>query len=90
MRHPNFILGLISVILLFVGIGFKANGYSTGDKILIVGTLLAGVHWIWGIIDVFKNQHVISQSKKFWIILVIALPVIGSMLYHSMSKTVKM
>jgi hypothetical protein len=88
--HPNFILGLISLVLLFVGIGMKFYGYRSGDGVLIAATVLGGIHWVWGIIDVFKHQNSLSQSRKFWIILVIVLPPIGGMFYYMFSKTMRM
>ncbi|HYC28858.1 MAG TPA: hypothetical protein VEB42_08580, partial [Chitinophagaceae bacterium] len=56
LRHPNFFLSIASAIVLFIGIGFRANGYQAGDFIIGAGALLAGVHWIWAIIDVI-NRH---------------------------------
>jgi hypothetical protein len=88
--HPNLILGIVSLILMLVGIAFKANGYRGGDFILIGSILIGAIHWIWSIIDVFKNQPKESQSRVLWIILVIIIPPIGGILYYTMSKTVRM
>lgn len=88
--HPNFVLGLLSLLLLFLGLGFKANGYSLGDYIWIASIALSAIHWIWAIIDVFSHQTAGSQSRVFWIILVVALPVVGGLLYYVMSKTMRM
>jgi hypothetical protein len=89
--HPNFILGVISFIVLFFGIGLRANGYREGDYVIIASVVMGAIHWIWGIIDVFSHQTAASQSKKFWIILVIAIPAVGSFCYYIMgSKTVKL
>jgi hypothetical protein len=90
-RHPNLILGLISFILLFLGVGMRANGLETGDYVLGFSIVLGGIHWIWSIIDVFKNfrVHSASENRVLWIIIVVALPPIGGILYYSMSKTVR-
>lgn len=88
--HPNFFIGLMSLILLFVGIGLKFYSYRSGDGVLIAATVLGTIHWIWSIIDVFNHQTSLSQSRKFWIILVIVLPPIGGMFYYLFSKTVRM
>ena len=88
--HPNFILGIVSLLLIFLGIGFKANGYRLGDYILISAVILGGVHWIWSIVDVFRHQTSKSQSRVFWVILVIVLPPVGGLLYYVMSKTMRM
>jgi hypothetical protein len=92
IRHPNFILGLISFIIFFTGIGMRANGLEGGNYVLGASLLLGGIHWIWSIIDVFTDFRVNSGSENriIWIILVIILPPIGGMLYYTMSKTVRM
>lgn len=88
--HPNFILGLVSLFLIFVGIGLKFYGYRSGDYVLIGATVLGGIHWIWSILDVFKHQTPASQSRIFWIILVVIIPPVGGLLYYGFSKTVRM
>ncbi|RYZ22118.1 MAG: hypothetical protein EOO16_10250 [Chitinophagaceae bacterium] len=88
--HPNFILGIISFIMLFIGIALYRSGSSTGFWLWVIASALGGIHWIWGIIDVFRNQSIRSQSRVLWGILVVAIPAVGSMLYYMMSKTVRM
>lgn len=91
-KHPNFFLGLISLLLIFIGIGMRANGYENGDFVLIFSFILSGIHWIWSIIDVFKDFRINSASENriLWVILVVALPVVGGTFYYAMSKTVRM
>ena len=90
--HPNFYLGIVSFILLFFGIGMRANGYQGGDYVLGISMVLGAIHWIWSIIDVFKDFRIKSGSENriLWIILVIVLPPVGGILYYAMSKTVRM
>lgn len=90
--HPNFILGAISLVLLIIGVGIRANGFAAGDYVLGAAVLIGAVHWIWSIVDVFKNYRVHSRSENriIWIILVIIIPPLGGMLYYMMSKTLKM
>ncbi len=87
---PNFFLGLFCILLMFAGIILKENGYRGGEYVLLSSFALGGIHWLWAIIDVFRHQSFASQSKKFWIILVLVLPGIGGMMYYSMSHTVRM
>jgi hypothetical protein len=90
-KHPNFILGLVSLLLLIIGgVGLKGNGFTSAEYVLIGGFILGGIHWIWAIIDVFTHQQLRSQSRVLWAILVIAIPPIGGLLYYAMSKTVRM
>lgn len=86
LRHPNFILAIVSAILLFLGVGFRANGYAAGDVILIAGTALAGIHWIWAIIDVISRHDLRPFQKRFWMIVVIAVPVFGAMVFYGMHQ----
>ncbi|GAA4334096.1 hypothetical protein [Flaviaesturariibacter amylovorans] len=90
MTHPNFILGLVSILLLFIGIGLYRNGSESGNIIWYIAVGLGAIHWIWGITDVFRQQNLASQSRVFWQILVVAIPAVGSMLYYMNSKTVRM
>jgi hypothetical protein len=93
IRHPNFIIGMISFILLFFGIGLLANGYAGGDYVLGAAVLLGAIHWIWSIIDVIKDYRTNIRSENsriIWVILVIIIPPIGGMLYYVMSKDMRM
>lgn len=86
LKHPNFILSLVSAILLFLGIGFRANGYASGDYILVAGTVLAGVHWIWAIVDVINRHDMRPYQKRFWLIIVVAVPVFGAMVFYGLHQ----
>lgn len=84
VRHPNFILALISVIVLLFSIGFHANGnLNTSDVLLIIAIALGGIHWIWSIIDVSKTTTLVGSQKRFWLICVICIP-LGGMFYYLM------
>jgi len=86
LRHPNFILAIVSAVLLMIGVGFRANGFAAGDYILASGALLAGVHWIWAIVDVIKRHDLRPFQKRFWLIAVIAVPVFGAMLFYALHQ----
>ncbi|MDB5196193.1 MAG: hypothetical protein JWP88_563 [Flaviaesturariibacter sp.] len=89
--HPNFILGIVSLILLIIGaIMLQRPDNSIGRYILFASIGLGAIHWLWSIIDVFKHQNLASQSRVLWGILVIAVPPVGGILYYAMSKTVRM
>jgi hypothetical protein len=92
VTHPNFYLGLISFILLFLGIGLRANGYAGGDYVIIASIALGGIHWVWSIIDVFKDYKMSGSENRriIWVILVILVPPIGGMLYYLLGRGVKM
>lgn len=89
-HHPNFILGLASMLILLIGIVLKYNAFAAGDYIMMGAVAMGAIHWVWSIIDVLAHQSVKSQSKVFWIILVIVIPPVGGLLYYSFSRTVRM
>jgi 4-hydroxybenzoate polyprenyltransferase len=86
LKHPNFILAIISTLVLFIGVGMRANGYPSGDYVLGAGTLLAGIHWIWAIIDVISRHDLKAFQKRFWMISVIAVPVFGALVFYVMHQ----
>jgi uncharacterized membrane protein len=87
LRHPSFILAVISIIVFFIGIILKANRYhEAGDIVIISGIVLGGIHWIWSIIDVSSRHDLKPYQKTFWLIAVIACPVLGAMLFYSMHQ----
>ena len=86
LRHPNFILSLVSAVVLFIGIGMKANGYAAGIYVLGAGALLAGIHWIWAIVDVIGRTDMKPYQKRFWLIIVIAVPVFGAMVFYGLHQ----
>jgi hypothetical protein len=91
-RHPNFILGLVSLFLLFIGVGLKANGYRSGDFVLLAAIVMGGIHWIWSIVDVFKDYRATQETENkniIWVILVVLIPPVGGLLYYAFGRTIK-
>lgn len=86
LRHPNFILAIISAIVLFMGIGMKSVGDRSGDIVIIIGAGLAGIHWFWAIIDVINRHDMKAYQKRFWLIAVIAVPVFGAMMFYGLHQ----
>ena len=84
--HPSFIIGVISIILLFIGIGMKANAARSGDIIIIISVALGAIHWVWSIFDVSNTDSLKGQQKTFWLIAVIAAPILGGMFYYIMHQ----
>ena len=87
LKHPNFILAIVSAVLIFIGIGMRTSGYQGGDYITGIGALLAGVHWIWAIVDVIGRSGDLKPfQKRFWLIVVIAVPVFGAMVFYGLHQ----
>lgn len=87
--HPNLILGLFSLFLIFIGVGLQANGYAFGDIVLFVALGLAGVHWIWSIIDVLKDYRTNNNTEDRSIVwVIIAVIPVGGIFYYAMGRKV--
>jgi uncharacterized membrane protein len=82
-RHPNFILGILSIIVGAAAIGFYASRENATADVLVIITAIMGVtSWIWSIFEVQRTDSLLGSQKKFWLIAVIAIPFVGGMLYH--------
>ena len=91
LRHPNFILAVISIFIAALAIGFRANRHNeVGDVLIIIAAVLGAIHWIWSIIDVYKTDTLTGSQKVFWQIAVIAIPLGGMFYYilHSKRNTI--
>jgi hypothetical protein len=84
--HPSFIIGAVSFVVFIVGIGLRANGYAGGDFVLLSSILMGALHWIWSIVDVARGHGLNSDSKIFWLILVMLIPPLGGMIYYMMKR----
>jgi hypothetical protein len=87
-RHPNFIIGAVSYLFLLVGVVFFANGMEVGKALVLTAVLLGGIHWIGSIIDVWTDKQLKqeSDSRYFWLALVIMIPPIAGVLYYIMRQ----
>jgi hypothetical protein len=86
MRHPSFLLGMVSIIILFIGIGIKVYGFGSGNYVIIAAVILGGIHWIWSIVDVATRTDMKPFQKRFWLIAVIAAPALGGLIFYSMHQ----
>jgi hypothetical protein len=58
--------------------GILAMFAVVGGGILAIGCLVV---WIWALIDILKNEF-IGMNKIIWLLLVICLPLVGSICYY--------
>jgi len=83
MKHPNFILGLISYLSLLVGIILLASNLALGRQLIILSFFIGGIHWIASIIDVCTDPNLNDQhSRYFWLAIVIMIPPMAGMIYY--------
>ena len=86
ITSPAFITFIIGAILVFIGIGMKSSGTAAGDYVLYGGFALMGLFWILSIIKVVTAADLKPFQKRFWMIAVIAVPVLGGLVFHVMHQ----
>ena len=84
LKHPNFILAIVATIVLFMGVGMNGNGQDKGVYMLGLAALLAGIHWLWAIVDVISRHDLRPFQKRFWLIAVVAVPVFGALVFYGL------
>lgn len=82
ITKPSFITFIIATVLVFLGLGIKTNGNLAGDYILYAGVALMGIFWIWSISMVLSATDLKPLQKRFWMIAVIAVPILGGLVFH--------
>jgi hypothetical protein len=83
IRHPNFILGIVAILLHGIALGLRTSrNHQVADILTIVGSVLMLVSWVWSVFEVQKTDTLQGSQKKFWLIAVISIPFAGGMLYH--------
>jgi hypothetical protein len=91
IRHPSFIIGLLSFVVLILGSILMRTDVITGHNVILASVVLGAIHWIWSIADVVKSKHLDPRSRPFWIALVVIVPPLGGMMYYMMkTKNVAM
>jgi hypothetical protein len=53
---------------------------------MYAGFLLAGIFWIWAILDVVNAHDLRSFQKMFWLIITVSVPVMGGLLFYIMHQ----
>jgi hypothetical protein len=86
IRHPSFIIGLLSFFLFLLGVILRGNDYVRGDMVILSAIILGGVHWIWSIVNVTTGYDLKPESKIFWLIVVMLIPPLGGMIYYMMKR----
>lgn len=86
LKSPAFIMALVGGLLLFIGIGLNAYGHRSGDIFIYIGAGIAGLFWIWSIFKVATTSDLKDFQKRFWLIAVVAVPVMGALIYHVMHQ----
>lgn len=84
LTRPSFLTFIAAVILVFIGVGMRSSGQRIADLFLYLGFALMGIFWIWSITMVLSAPDMKPFQKRFWMIAVIAVPVLGGLVFHIM------
>jgi 4-hydroxybenzoate polyprenyltransferase len=84
LKKPSFIFGLCSHIVFLVALFLMANDNPSGTWVMYAGLVMGAIYWIMTIIEVSSagNDELKKYQKSFWLILVVAIPMFGALLYH--------
>lgn len=82
LTHPSFIIAVIAIIVMIIGIGIRGYGYPAGDYLLLGAVALGAIHWVWSVVNVITRDDMRPWQKRFWLIAVIACPLIGGMIFY--------
>jgi hypothetical protein len=78
---PSLIFGLIIAVIFFIGFFLMASNNEYGNYFLFAGLGAGVVYWIWSIIAVIGTNDLKKYQRTFWLILVVAVPYFGALLY---------
>lgn len=84
LKKPSFILGISSHIVFLIALMLMANQYPDAQWVMYGGLVMGAIYWIWTVIEVSTagTDELKKYQKSFWLILVIAIPMFGALLYH--------
>lgn len=83
MKHPNFILGLISYILLLVGVVVLAANPVVGRPLIVSAFIAGAIHWALTMVTIVRDKNLDDdRSRHFWFAITLMVPPIGGMLYY--------
>lgn len=84
--RPAFILGIISHLVLLLGLGLKSFEYEYSNYIILLSFVLGGIFWIWSIVMVANDPNLQKHQKSFWAIIVVSVPMFGALIYQIMQQ----
>lgn len=86
-RKPSLISGLVIAALFFIAFFMLAGGDNRGYYVMYGGLFLGGLYWIWSIIEVSGADDLKKYQKTFWLIIVVAVPFFGALVFNIMHQS---
>ena len=87
VRKPSLYFGLFTAIVFFIGFFLMASDNEYGNYFLYAGLALGLIFWIWSIIEVVGATDLKKYQKTFWLIIVVAVPFFGAMIFNILHRT---
>ena len=84
MAQLSILFGLLSLLV-------KSPEHVLNNELLVFSILFAGIFSFGVAIGISKNTELGSNQKLFWLILAVALPFLGAIIYqlmHQPDKTI--
>jgi RsiW-degrading membrane proteinase PrsW (M82 family) len=85
ISRPGTILAMAGTALILAGI-ITMPHYEFGLYITYAGFLLAGLFWLWTVMDVIGAPNLKSFQKMFWLVVTILIPVMGGLMFYVMQQ----
>jgi general stress protein CsbA len=86
-RKIQLIFGLIIAVIYFLGLFMIASENQYGTYFLYAGLGAGLVYWIWSIIIVISASDLKKYQRTFWLIIVVAVPFFGALLYNILHQS---
>ena len=87
VRKPSLIFGLLIAVIYFIGFFLLASENPAGNYLLYGGLVLGAIYWIWSIISVIAADDLKKYQKTFWLIIVVAVPFFGALIFGILHQT---
>lgn len=82
LRKPAFFFGIAGAVVFFIGLAMKSMEYDNSRVVMYIGLLMGAIFWLWAIAEVIAADDLKQVQRMFWLILVVAVPVFGGLLFH--------
>lgn len=64
-------------------------GFGMGIGMILLFTLVPFIFIVLALIDILKNEFDPHQNKLIWLIVVLAMPLLGAILYYAIGRNSK-
>lgn len=87
VRKPSLVFGLVTTAVFFIGFFLFASENPNGLYVIYSGLALGALYWIWSIVEVAGADDLKKYQKTFWLIIVVAVPFFGALIYNILHQS---